>query len=101
MCREKLAKEWIGDPHRLVKGGKKMRVAHLLIQQIYIKLRVRYQTQLCPRGSEIKDTDLALVEIYLGDLTLEVRRLGVGVLRNIRDDTDIWIGAILGLFKVV
>lgn len=76
MCREKLAKEWIGDPHGLVNGEKKMRVAHLLIQQIYIKLCVRYQTQLCSRGSEIKDTELALVEIYLGDLMLEVRRLG-------------------------
>ena len=101
MCGEKLAKEWIGDPHELVMSGKRMRVAHLLIQQTFIELFVRYQAQVCARGLEIRDTDLTLVEVYLGALMVEVRRLRGERLRNIKADSVTWIGAILGLFRVV
>lgn len=57
----------------LVKGGEKMRVAHLLIQ--HSLLFVRYQTQVRARTSEIKDTDQALLEVHLGALMGEVRTL--------------------------
>ena len=75
MRREKPAKGWIGDPHGLVKTGKKMKVTHSLTQQTFIKLFVRYERQVSAGGSEIKDMDLALLEIHLGALMVEAKRL--------------------------
>lgn len=52
-----------------------MWVTHLLIQQTFIKLFVMYQTQVSARGSETKDTDLALLEIHQRTVIVEARRL--------------------------
>lgn len=68
MCREKQAKSG------LVKGGEKMRVAHLLIQQTFIAVCKVSDTGTC-WGSEIKDTDQAILEVHLGALMGEVRQL--------------------------